>query len=373
MPYLYLDIDVSMLSHEFMGEKFSNYLWFAGIVLGTLLLKRPLAALVMRVSSRIAVKYSYVRHKEVVGSMLLKPLQRLLLVILFFAATDQLSVLLERVSFHRSLVATKKRISFSLGDITDHIFLFLFILTLTQVIVRFIDFLYYVRMARAAEDKNQSTIQMLPLMKEMSKLLVWTMAVFAVLGTVFHVNIPALIAGLGIGGVAIALAGKETVENFFAAFTILSDKPFQSGDKIKIGDVEGVVERIGFRSTRLRNSDGSAYVIPNQNLVSQNLVNLTMRESWVVKVVANIRYGVSHTDLEKMMQELKVQIPTFPPATLPVEAYVESFDKETFLLVVTYSLPFPFPAHETIYVIKQRINTKIFELISKYAIVGSHA
>jgi len=89
----------------------------------------------------------------------------------------------------------------------------------------------------------------------------------------------ALITGLGIGGVAIALAGKETVENFFASFTILSDKPFQTGDVIKLGETEGTVERIGFRSTRLRNLDGSATVIPNQNLVSQNVTNLSTRDT----------------------------------------------------------------------------------------------
>ena len=181
----------------------------------------------------------------------------------------------------------------------------------------------------------------------------------------------ALITGLGIGGVAIALAGKETVENFFAAFTLLSDKPFLTGDIIKLGDIEGVVERIGFRSTRLRNTDGSAYIVPNQNLVSQNLINLSTRSTRGMKIVANIRYGISHEALTQLIDELKETLKKMPPVEAPILAMVESFDKETMQLVITYYLPHPIPEGNTLLAIKHEVNLKVFEVISKYAKLGN--
>jgi MscS family membrane protein len=208
--------------------------------------------------------------------------------------------------------------------------------------------------------------------KEMSKLLMWVLSIFWILGSVFHVNIPALITGLGIGGVAIALAGKETVENFFAAFTILSDRPFQVGDSIKLGDTEGVVERIGFRSTRLRNTDGSAFIIPNQSLVSQNLVNLSMRNTRGVKVAVPLRYGIEHKDLMQLVDEIKQALHKVSYVTGSVEVNIDSFEKETIQLIVNYHLPFPLPENINLASAKREINMKVYEIASAHNL-GSKA
>jgi MscS family membrane protein len=370
MYYILLSIDLSFSNEVFFHQKVSDYLAFAGIILVTLLLKKTVAAWLTRISSSLAIKYSYMKHKDAIREMLFKPFERLLQIVLFFIATEQLSNILDGVVLKR-MVMTKKDIKINLGDITDHIFLFLFIFFFAQLITRFIDFVYYVRMGKAVEEKNIYREQMLPLIKEMSKLLTWILAGFWVLGSVLHVNVPALITGLGIGGVAIALAGKETVENFFAAFTILSDKPFQAGDSIKLGEIEAIVERIGFRSTRLRNADGSAYIIPNQNLVSQNLINLSTRSIRGMKFIANIRYGVSHEVLNQLIEEIKETLLKTPPVTEPVTAILELFEKETFQLVISYQLPHPLPEGETLVQIKHRINLMVFEMISRHAKIGA--
>ena len=202
-------------------------------------------------------------------------------------------------------------------------------------------------------------------------MLTWILGGFWILGSVFHVNVPALITGLGIGGVAIALAGKETVENFFAAFTILSDKPFLAGDVIKLGEIEGSVERIGFRSTRIRNADGSAYIIPNQKLVSQSLINLSTRSVRGMKLVANIRYGITHEELGKLIDEIKEMLHNTPPVVEPITALLETFEKETFQLVVSYQLPHPLPEGGNLLAIKHDINLKIFDVISRRAKIGA--
>ena len=367
-PFL-LEIDWNFFQRVYFHQKVADYILFGGIILVTLLLKKPVAALLARASSNIASRYSYMKHRDTIGDMLFKPMERLLQTILYFVATEQLSNILDSVNFHRPL--SKAGHTLNLGDATDHIFLLLFIIFFTQFVTRFIDFIYYLRVGKAQEERNLAQQQMLPLIKEMSKLLTWTLSAFWIMGAVFHVNIPALITGLGIGGVAIALAGKETVENFFAAFTILSDKPFIVGDVIKLGDTEGTVERIGFRSTRLRNTDGSAYIIPNQKLVSQNLTNLSMRDNRVVKIMANIRYGISHDELQKLITALKTAISQFAPVKEPVDINIENFDKETFLLNISYHLPHPLPEGLTLLALKRDVNMKVYEIITASASLGT--
>jgi len=360
-----------LMNQVFLGEHVYNYLTFAGIVIATLLLKKPMAALLTRLSSRLGTRYNYATYKVTIGELVFKPMERLLQAVLYFIAINQLTNLLESMKINMYLFGGRKeKASLSLGEVVDHIFLFMFIAFLGQVLVRFIDFFYFLSFGKAEADKNRSRQQMLPLIREIAKLSVWSACIFWTLGAVFHVNIPALITGLGIGGVAIALAGKETVENFFAAFTLLSDKPFVVGEIIKIGDYEGVVERIGFRSTRLRNIDGATIVIPNQTLVSQNLVNLTSGNSRGMKSVVNIRYGLSHETLDVIIKELEERIAAIAPVKRPVSVVLENLDKETLQITVSYRLPHPISEDYQLPAIKNNINMHVFEIVNKHAHLG---
>lgn len=94
----------------------------------------------------------------------------------------------------------------------------------------------------------------------------------------FDVDVATLLAGLGIGGLAVALAAKDTLSNLFGSITILLDKPFELGDWVLVGDVEGVVEDIGFRTTKIRTFRNTQIVVPNMNLVSQEIENYGRRE-----------------------------------------------------------------------------------------------
>ncbi len=370
MSLILLDIDWRFFNRVYMGEKVSTYFWCVGIVLATLLLKRPMAALLTRISSKLTARFSYMQHKDTIREMLFKPMEQLVQTVLYFVAINQLDVLLDKIAIHHSM-GVNGQLNIRLGDIIDHVFYFLFIVFFTRVITRFVDFIYYLRMGKAESEMNHSRLQLLPLIKEMAKLVLWILSGFWTLGSVFHVNVPALITGLGIGGVAIALAGKETVENFFAAFTILSDKPFQTGDVIKLGEIEGTVERIGFRSTRLRNADGSAYIIPNQNLVSQNLINLSARAARGMKVVANVKYGINHEALTQLIAKLKEAVTAIPPVREPVEVNIETFDKETFQLVISYQLPHPLPSDTSLAALKRDVNMRVFEILGANATMGT--
>ena len=342
-------------------------MWFGGIVLFTFLLRRPMSKFIANSTCHIATKYADEYHGPVFRDLIRKPMELLLQAILYFIAINHLSVLLDKiVIFHRDRDG-KAPIDIRLGSVIDHLFLMLIIITGTLVVSRVIDFIYRVNSDRARIAHNISRQQLLPLVKDVSKMLVWLTSVFWILGAVFMVNIPALIAGLGIGGIAIALAAKESVENLFAAFTILSDKPFHVGDTVKLGSIEGKVERIGFRATRLRASNGAAVIIPNKKLIGENLENLTDRDTTGVKMVINLKYGIPHEDLEKMITELKAMIKANTHINEPVDITIEGFGENVFQLQIAYHIPHPVAAGTTHADIKQHVNLQAYSIVSKYS------
>lgn len=118
---------------------------------------------------------------------------------------------------------------------------------------------------------------LLPIAIRIVKVVVWAGGIIHIFG-IFEVNVTALVAGLSIGGLAIALAAQETVKNLIGSAMIYTDKPFQIGDVVKLGELEGTVLDIGFRSTRLRATDTSIVTIPNGGLADMTVVNLGARE-----------------------------------------------------------------------------------------------
>src|ERR1051325_12133922 len=105
--------------------------------------------------------------------------------------------------------------------------------------------------------------QLFPVIRKSLKLFVLVVAVLVTLDNI-GVNITAAIASLSIGGLAIGLAAQDTLANLFGAVAVFVDKPFRIGDTIKLSDVEGTVESIGMRSTRVRNPDGFLVTVPNK-------------------------------------------------------------------------------------------------------------
>ena len=97
----------------------------------------------------------------------------------------------------------------------------------------------------------------------------------------FGVNVTALLAGLGIGGIALAFAAQDTVANVFGTITIILDRPFKLGDAVKIGDTEGTIEEVGFRSTRIRTPYNSVISLPNSVVAKEKIDNLSQRNGWM--------------------------------------------------------------------------------------------
>ena len=124
----------------------------------------------------------------------------------------------------------------------------------------------------AAEERTRITLA--PVLAKSCQIFFMTIAALLVLQNAGY-NVAGLLAGLGIGGLAVALAAKETLANLFGSIALLMDRTFQVGDMIKQGDVEGEVVNIGLRSTRVRTKEGYIVSIPNQLMTNAAVTNMT--------------------------------------------------------------------------------------------------
>jgi MscS family membrane protein len=154
--------------------------------------------------------------------------------------------------------------------------------------------------------KTESTLddQLVPLLNKAIKIFVIIFGVLIIIQNL-GVNVVSVLAGLGIGGFAIAFAAKDMVANFFGSLMILFDSPFQVGDWIVVGGAEGTVEEIGFRSTKIRTFYNSLISVPNADLATKEVDNMGRREYRRVREVLGITYDTPPEKIEAFLEGIK--------------------------------------------------------------------
>jgi MscS family membrane protein len=178
-------------------------------------------------------------------------------------------------------------------------------------IYRLVDLLSAHFAALAARTESRIDDILIPLIRRAVKIVVLAFVILFVAQNL-DVDITSLLAGLGIGGIAFALAAKDTVENLFGSVTVLVDRPFQIGDWVLIGDQEGTVEEIGFRSTRLRTFYNSRITIPNSKLVNSCVDNLGDRRYRRVKCLIGVQYDTPPEKIEAFCEGIRELIRRHP-------------------------------------------------------------
>jgi len=146
--------------------------------------------------------------------------------------------------------------------------------------------------------------QLLPIASKGVKITVWVIALIVGLNNAGY-DIGALIAGLGIGGLALAMAAKDSVANLFGGFTIFTDKPFTIHDRIKADGFDGAVEEIGIRSKRLKSLEGRIVTIPNALFASESIENVSSEPDRKVALDLGLTYDTTPDAMQKAMEVLQ--------------------------------------------------------------------
>ncbi len=158
---------------------------------------------------------------------------------------------------------------------------------------------------------NSKSRQALIALNRVLKAIIWTIGIIYML-QFLGVNVVALLTGLSIGGLIIALAAQDTVKNLIGSVMIFIDNPFKLGDWVKFNNVEGEIEQIGFRSTRIRTFEDSLVYVPNSILADNVVNNLGMRNYRCFKTHLQVKQPVSLLKLNTFIKELRVLINEHP-------------------------------------------------------------
>ena len=163
------------------------------------------------------------------------------------------------------------------------------VVMLMLMLLRVVDIFRYWLQRRLNTSVNKVKSVLVDLSSGVLKFLVICSAIIAIV-QIFGISALGILSGMGIGGVAVALAAQQTIANFFGSMTILLDQPFTVGDYIIVGSIEGVVERIGLRSTSIKTFYDSRVVIPNGQLATDVVDNMGRRQSRRFKTTLGLQY-----------------------------------------------------------------------------------
>jgi MscS family membrane protein len=180
-------------------------------------------------------------------------------------------------------------------------------INLAWLLIRFLDSVieHYVTPLAAKSETDLDDV-LLPILRTAAKVIVVCVALIMVLSD-FGFNVAGLIAGLGIGGLAVAFAAKDLISNMFGGISVIADKPFKLGDMIKFDNRQGTVREIGIRTTRIETLDGTQLIIPNAKFTDGIIENITRRKQHRVAVVLGLEYTTSAKKLaeaRKILQEI---------------------------------------------------------------------
>jgi MscS family membrane protein len=180
----------------------------------------------------------------------------------------------------------------------------LFIVAVAWLLLRVTDVLSSVVEARLVERGEVGAIGLVPPGRKFVKAIVVIFAFVAILSN-FGFNVTALVAGLGVGGIAVALAAQKTIENLFGGIMLYADRPVRVGDFCRFGDKMGTVEEIGIRSTRIRTLDHTVITIPNAMFSNMEIDNITARERIRLLAVVTVRYETTPDQLRYILVEIR--------------------------------------------------------------------
>lgn len=207
--------------------------------------------------------------------------------------------------------------------------------SITYVSLKVVDLLLNLwRASRATAEDKLFSEQLLPLIRKSAKVVIILVAILLTADNL-GIEIKTVLAGLSVGGLALGLAAQDTVANLFGAVAIILDKPFHIGDRIKLDTVDGTVETIGLRSTRVRSLDGHLITIPNKTMGNAIITNITRRPN----IKTEMNFGLTYdTPAEKVKRAATVLEEIFRahPRTSDLIISFNKFNDSTLNLFVVH-------------------------------------
>lgn len=283
------------MNSEILGITVSRYLAAFGIVLVAFIAKKIFGFFFKRAILPLALK----TRRELDDRFLVclqKPAEFLIFIIGLFIAVEVLQLPVAPFDLKRLAITLVKALVildiawflFNLVDLVDHY--------LNQ---------WTARTASTLDD------HLAPLVRKSLRIFIVIMAGLMAIQT-FGYPVTGVLASLGIGGLAFALAAKDTVSNIFGSLMIIFDRPFQIGDWIKAGEMEGVVEEIGFRSTKIRTFAKTLISVPNNIIANMALDNYSRMPKRRIRLTVGVTYDATPAQMREAVSRIRAMLKAHP-------------------------------------------------------------
>lgn len=231
---------------------------------------------------------------------------------------------------------------------------------------RLVDVIEYYLNRLVSKTDTRLDDMLVPIVRKSLRLTIAIIAILLIAENILGADkIKSLLLGAGVGGIAIALAAKDTIANFFGSVTIFTDRPFQIGELVKIGGHYGPVEEVGFRSTRIRTLDGHLVTIPNSIITSSSVENVGRRP--YIRRVSNITitYDSGNAKTQKAVEIIKEVLGNVPEINTdtdkPPRVYFSDFNDWSLNIYMVYWVKPPD------YWLFQEVNERVnFEIMKRF-------
>jgi len=277
---------MELISKTFYFNTISDWFISAGIILAGVIAGKLILWLFTRVLARITQK-TKTQFDDIIIKTSRQPIVMLITILAIWYA------------IHRLILPTW------LDSFFNKAVYFAIVINVTWFVARFISQLietYVVPLAEKSE--NDLDDQLIPIIKKTLNGTIWAVGIVVALNNAGF-DVGAIIAGMGVGGFAMAMASKDTISNFFGGVTVFADHPFKIKDRIKIAGYDGVVQEIGIRSTRLKTLEGRIVTIPNAKFIDNIIENVSMEPNRKIKLNLGLTYDTPPEKIELAMDILK--------------------------------------------------------------------
>ncbi len=281
---------------EFLDNTVLMYAEVAITIIIALLIKR----LISKLLANLLYKFFAAREKQLERrsfiQLILKPLETFLLILVIIISLNQLNFP-DVLDFNIYKISSK--------DLIDGIINFTLVIIFIRLCLRLIKFVSYILEEKAAITPDHTDNQLIVFFRDFFRAILVIIGLLLILKFVFHYNIGNLVTGLSIVGAALALATRESLENLIASFIIFFDKPFTTGDWVKVQSFTGQVEKIGLRSTRIRTDQKTYISVPNKQMVDTILDNITLRTQRRADINLELDIYTTTQQLQMCVGEIK--------------------------------------------------------------------
>lgn len=343
-----------LLQKEFLDNTVQLYIEVFGAILIALIIRRFISKYLAGLLFKIFTRAGKTFHKEEFLKLVVGPLENFLFLFLVVIALDKLT--LPRVLDFKLIRQVNSQDALSAIAYGAIIFSFI------RLCLRFISYIALILEEKANKTADQSDNQLIIFFRDFFRVVLFIIGILLVLHFCFNYNVGNLLTGLSIVGAAIALATKESLENLIASFIIFFDKPFITGDLVKVQGFNGTVERIGLRSTRIRTDHKTYITVPNKQMVDTILDNITMRTQRRADILLEINLSATAAQLKEIISSVETILQRTPIENKSV--FFSDTGKNAHVLTVIFFTSMDQTIDE-FNGLRSEVNLEIIELLNK--------